>query len=482
MTAQMRTVPIISSAVLVFIAALTSLDAQPNDRLAWWREARFGKFIHWGLYSIPAGEWDGREVEGIGEWIMHRARIPVAEYERLAKKFNPIKFDAEEFARIAEDAGQKYMVTTAKHHDGFAMFRTQASNYNIVDATPFGRDSMKELAEACHRQHIRFGFYYSQTQDWHDPNGDGNTWDYDESKKDFATYFENLVKPQVRELLTQYGPIALIWFGTPNNITEKQSAELVDLVHTLQPACLVDGRIGHGKGDYHSMGDNEIPAKVLDYDWETPVTLNDTWGFKDNDHNWKSAQTLIRQLVEVVSKNGNYLLNVGPTAKGVIPKTSVERLHTVGDWLRVNGEAVYGAKASPYPYDFDWGAITSKPGKLYLIFFRWPKSEFVVYGSKSKVRSARLLSGGANLDVHQDFDPATGLHRVRIAVPFRAPDPRVSVIALDIDGYPMVICGACSSAAPQRQGRNPGRVPGQLPARGNNPVRFARILPHHVRQ
>ncbi len=340
--------------VLLMTGSLAA--ARPrSDRMDWWREARFGMFIHWGLFAVPAGEWKGAPIQGIGEWIMNRAKIPVAEYELLARRFDPVKFNAEEWVRLATAAGQKYIVITAKHHDGFAMYRSAVSKYNIVDATPFGRDPMKELAEACRRHGLRLCFYYSQAQDWHHPDGAGNTWDYDESNKNFARYLDDLAKPQVREILTQYGLIGLIWFDTPMKMTREQSIEFRDLVHELQPQCLVSGRVGNDVGDYRSMGDNQIPVKVLDYDWETPVTLNDTWGFKKDDQNWKSTQTLIRQLVDVVSKNGNYLLNVGPTAEGLIPQPSVNRLIELGKWLRTNGEAVYGARPSPFPYEFDWG-------------------------------------------------------------------------------------------------------------------------------
>jgi alpha-L-fucosidase len=432
---------------MIVVIASCKLQAQTapaaaNQRLAWWRDAHFGMFIHWGLYAIPAGEWKGQQIPGIGEWIMNRAKIPVREYEQLAKQFNPVKFNADEWVRVAKEAGQKYMVITAKHHDGFAMFHSRVSKYNIYDATPFHRDPIAELAAACKRQGMRLGFYYSQTQDWHDPNGNGNNWDYDESKKDFNKYLHELAIPQVRELLTQYGPVALIWFDTPRIITEQQSKELVDLVHKLQPNCLVDGRVGHDVGDYRSMGDNQIPVKLLDYDWETPVTLNDTWGFKKNDNNWKSPQTLIRQLVDVVSKNGNYLLNVGPTPEGVIPQPSVDRLMAVGKWLRTNGDAVYGAKASPFPYEQEWGSITLKPGKLFMNVTEWPKSEFVLYGLKSKVKGARLLANpGQPLRVSQSYDQQKDLYSVRIALPGAAPDPDVSVIALDIDGTADVQAG-----------------------------------------
>ncbi len=429
-------------AIGLMAASLGSAQQDParEKRIEWWRQARFGMFIHWGLYAVPAGEWKGKPVPGIGEWIMNRARIPVKEYEQLAGQFNPVKFDADAWVRLASRAGQRYIVITSKHHDGFAMFHSRVSPYNIVDATPFKRDVMKELAEACRKYGVKLCFYYSQSQDWHHPDGLGNTWDYDEGKKDFARYLNELVKPHVREILTNYGPIGLIWFDTPMRITREQSRELAGLVHSIQPDCLVSGRIGNDVGDYRSMGDNQIPAKVMDYDWETPVTLNDTWGFKKDDQNWKSPQTLIRQLVDVVSKNGNYLLNVGPTAEGIIPQPSVDRLLAVGKWLEVNGEAVSGAQPSPYPYEFEWGSITSKPGRLYLHIIDWPKQrDFMLYGLKSKVKSVRLLAAPATpLKFMQIQDRAVKLTVLRIALPPTPPDSDVSVVALEMDGTPVV--------------------------------------------
>ena len=329
------------------VGAAQRPDARKDPRLEWFRAARFGMFIHWGLYAIPAGAWRGQPIPGIGEWLMLRARVPVAEYEQLATQFNPVQFAAESWASVAAQAGARYVVITAKHHDGFCMFRTQFTNYNIVDATPFARDPMGELAEACRRHGLRFCFYYSQTQDWHHPNGDGNDWDYDEGRKDFDGYVEDYVKPQVRELLTNYGPIGLIWFDTPKRMTREQSRSLVDLVHQLQPECLVNGRIGNDLGDYAESRDNVIPGDAQRSDWEVPATINDTWGYKSDDHNWKSPVELVRRLVDVASKDGNYLLNVGPTALGVIPEPSVERMHTIGTWLRRYGESIYETSAGP---------------------------------------------------------------------------------------------------------------------------------------
>lgn len=417
------------------VASTVSNEEQKEKRLRWWREARFGMFIHWGLYAVPAGEWKGQPIPGIGEWIMNRAKIPVSEYELLTRQFNPVKFNADEWVKVAKDAGMKYLVITSKHHDGFAMYDSEASPFNIVDATPFKRDVLKELAAACQKAGIRLGFYYSQTQDWHEPNAVGNDWDFpDESKKSFARYLEEKVKPQVRELLTNYGPIGLIWFDTPRNITREQSQELVDLVHNIQPDCLVSGRVGHGLGDYDSVGDNQISVGKVSRDWETPVTLNDTWGFKKDDHNWKSTAILIRQMLQVISRGGNYLLNVGPTAEGIIPEPSVERLAEVGQWLRVNNEAVYGNGPDPFAYELPWGLITTRPGKLYLHVFDWPRKELVLYGLKSKVQRAYLLANQKELKLKVEADKTIDHYALHIQLPATPPDKHDSIIVLQVEG------------------------------------------------
>lgn len=417
--------------------AAPSTGAEREKRLEWWREARFGMFIHWGLYAVPAGEWKGQPVAGLGEWIMNRAKIPVAEYEQLAKQFNPVNFNADEWVAVAKRAGMKYIVITSKHHDGFAMFGSKVSKYNIVDATPFHRDPLKDLAAAAQRAGMKLGFYYSQTQDWHEPDGIGNTWDWsDERKKNFQKYYDEKVLPQVRELLTNYGPVALIWFDTPRNITKEQSQQLADLVHSLQPKCLVSGRVGHGLGDYDSAGDNQISAASMKREWETPVTLNDTWGFKKDDNNWKSPTVLIRQMAQVASAGGNYLLNVGPTAEGVIPRPSVERLAEVGKWMHTNGESIYGTSAGPFPYELPWGVMTTKPGKLYLHLFNWPKDEFALFGVKNKITRAYLLSDPKRrpLTIAQDSDQALNHYALRVNVPGAQPDPADSVVVLETSG------------------------------------------------
>jgi alpha-L-fucosidase len=387
------------TAPLMTFAADTPPPADPESpaakeqRLAWFRHDKFGLFIHWGLYAIPAGYWKGERSPGIGEWIMNRMKIPAAEYAQLATQFNPVRFDAEAWAQLAEDAGMKYVVITSKHHDGFALFQSAASPYNVADATPFKRDVIKELAAACARHGLRFGVYYSQSQDWHEPGGTGNSWDFPSNEeKDrsgaYDAYLDNKVEPQLRELLTHYGPLCLIWFDTPQMMTGDRPKRLTDIVRSLQPATLIDGRLGQ-VGDYRSTGDNVIPAKAADDAWEVPATLNHTWGFRSDDHNWKSPGELVFKLVDIVSKGGNYLLNVGPQADGVIPQPSQDNLREVGKWLKANGDAIYGTTHSPFGEEFgdyatklkdakgqpvflpfnDW-RCTAKPGKLYFTLFR----------------------------------------------------------------------------------------------------------------
>jgi alpha-L-fucosidase len=415
--------------------AVAESKAEHDRRMKWFRDARFGMFIHWGLYAVPAGEWKGKLIPGLGEWIMNRAKIPVSEYELLTKQFNPVKFNADEWVKVAKDAGMKYLVITSKHHDGFAMYDSKVSGFDIVEATSFKRDPLKELAAACQKAGIKFGFYYSQTQDWHEPDAVGNDWDWpDDSKKNFSRYLEAKVKPQVRELLTNYGPIGLIWFDTPRNMTKEQSQMLADLVHSIQPDCLVSGRVGNGVGDYDSAGDNQISVGKVTRDWETPVTLNDTWGFKKDDQNWKSPAILIRQLLQVISRGGNYLLNVGPTSEGLIPDASVDRLAEVGQWLRINDEAVYGNGPSPFTYELPWGLITTRPGKLYLHVFDWPQKELVLYGLKSKVQRAYLLSNKKKLKIADQSEPGVDHYAWRIELPAAAPEKHDSIIVLDIKG------------------------------------------------
>ena len=400
--------------------------ANEDPRLDWWRQAKFGMFIHWGVYSIPAGVWNGEHIPGIGEWIMLRAEIPIAEYEKLAPQFNPVKYDADQIVKLAKAAGQKYIVLTSKHHDGFCLYGSRETDYNIVDGTPFGRDVLGELADACAREGIKLGLYYSQTQDWHHPDGFGNTWDFNEDEQDFADYIDNYVKPQVREILTNYGPICIIWFDTPRIIERHQSQELLELVHSLQPDCLVCGRLGNKLGDYATAQDNAIPPELqAEIDWETPATINDTWGFKTHDHNWKSPTQLIQNLVDIVSKGGNYLLNIGPDAEGAIPQPSIERLQAMGAWLDVNGESIYGTQPGPIQGAAAY-RTTQNGDTVYLHVFDWPADgRFALPGLDASSATWLDASCDAALSLAREGD------QLLIQGPSAAPSERVTVIKLE---------------------------------------------------
>jgi len=413
---------------------------QNEQRLQWWQEARFGMFIHWGLYALPAGTWNGQRVKGLSEWIMRNARIPIPEYEALAEKFCPDEFDADAWVELAQQAGMKYLVIGAKHHDGFCMFRSPGNPYNIVERTPFGRDPMAELADACRKRGIRLCFYYSQALDWHADGGAGH-WDeigtgpewlsYARPPEDFQRYLDEVVKPDLQALLTQYGPVGLIWFDTPVAITAEQSRALRDFVHALQPDCLVSGRVGHDVGDYGCLGDNEHPAGRVEGAWETPATLNDSWGYNASDQNWKSLADLLIRLVDCASKGVNFLLNVGPTAEGIIPQRS--RLEDLGAWLARNGESIYGTQSNPFPVDPTWGGITWKGHTLYLLVKQWPKDgKLRLFGLHTPVTSARLFPRSQNIEFHQDG------HVLTLFVPELAPEEIVSVLAVELTGTPGV--------------------------------------------
>ena len=322
------------------------------DAHKWFKEAKYGMMVHWGLYSLLGGEYKGEKVSSYAEWAQTYFRIPNAEYEKLATAFNPVYFNADEWVRFAKECGMKYIAVTSKHHEGFAMFKSRADKFNIVDATPFGRDVMAELAEACYKHDMKLGLYYSQDLDWHEKNGGGylsnhipnagttwdNSWDFpDEAHKDFAECFENKIMPQVEEILTGYGDLCLIWFDVPMTINESQSRRIYEAVKKYQPNCLINSRLGNGAYDYVSLGDNEIPDKLEDTTgkavdmnsiggfkpspyglYETAATLNDTWGFSYHDHNWKTPE-FIRSTREKLNGMGiNYLINVGPDPLGRI--------------------------------------------------------------------------------------------------------------------------------------------------------------------
>jgi alpha-L-fucosidase len=419
-------------------SADTELTEQ-DQRMAWWRDARFGLFIHWGLYAEPAGEWKGERIPGISEWIMLRARIPVKEYEKIAENFNPVKYDAEQWVLLAKEAGMKYIVITSKHHDGFAMFHSQASPYNIVDATPFDRDPLKELADACEKHGMRLGFYHSQAQDWHEPGGtyrgieQGEPhWDPDLEREPLMNYIEGKAIPQVKEILENYGGLDILWWDTPIGMTEEAAQKLKDIADQY-PQMLTNNRLYRPwPGDF-TTPEQHVPPTGLDYDWEVCMTMNTSWGYKYYDDNWKSSETLIRMLVDIASKGGNLLLNVGPTAEGLIPEPSVERLQEIGQWMAINSESIYGTDASPF-FKLPWGRctqrITKKGTVLYLHVFNWPDDGVLrVPGLVSKVKDVSLLS-----DRKQKLSSEFENGDLLIQLPGTAPDPVNTVIVVETRG------------------------------------------------
>ncbi|MFC1574455.1 alpha-L-fucosidase [Gemmatimonadota bacterium] len=396
-----------------------------DARMEWWRDARFGMFIHWGAYSVPAGVYQGEPVRGVGEWIMNSAQIPIPEYESFVAQFNPVRFDAEEWVRIAKDAGVKYIIITSKHHDGFSLWNSEVSEYDIMDASPFGRDILRELADAAEREGIRLGFYHS-IMDWHHPDAQGPHYPtYNTGEKSnpaFSRYAEDYLVPQVRELVRNYDP-AVLWFDGEwiPEWTHEMGLDLYGLVRSMKPDILINNRVDKGRQGMQGMnrsdqvyaGDFGTPEQeVLEgastLDWESCMTMNDTWGFKSTDENWKSAETLVHHLVDIAAKGGNYLLNVGPTAEGLIPSASVERLAEMGDWMEVNGEAIHGSRLWAHYEDGDQVRYTQVGDHIFAISLGWPGRQLILHRVEPE-RGSEIHLLGHDQPLTWSFDEEDGL-------------------------------------------------------------------------
>lgn len=385
---------------------------EEQKRISWWRDAKFGMFIHWGLYSQIAGYWKNQKITG-GEWCLKMHKLPIEEYRNLANYFNPVNFNADEWVSIAKSAGMKYMVITSKHHDGFAMYDSEVSEYNIVDATPFKRDPIMELSEACRRQGLKFGLYYSHSQDWNEPDGYGNNWSWPGYKRDFDKYLDEKSIPQIKEILTKYKP-DIIWFDTAGEITEERAYQISEICRNICPNVLINSRImiGKSKGlplyDYETGGDNEAFQQYHDVPWELCGTLNHSWAFKQWDTKFRSVNELLYHLIDAVSKNGNYLLNVGPTCEGEITESYISRLKQIGEWLDVNGEAIYNCGGTVWGTEFGeykqidgkrnfvalpavW-RCTSKENNIYIHVLDFPKDgKIMLPALKYKIVSSCIL-------------------------------------------------------------------------------------------
>lgn len=405
-----------------------------DTKQKWFKDAKYGLFIHWGLYSVLAGEYQGRRTNRIAEWIMNDLHIPIKEYEKTALNFNPVHFNADQLVKQAKQWGMKYIVFTTKHHEGFAMWDSHCSDYNVVKATPYGKDILRQLREACDKYHMKLGFYYSQAQDWHDP--DGYMQRRDNSYKDYEAYLERKCFPQLRELLTEYGDVALIWFDTPMGTTLEQSQRMVQFVKELQPQCIISGRIGNGLGEYMTTGDNFIPRLPYDSDWEVPATLNDTWGYSQFDHHWKNADEIIQLLVKINSRGGNYLLNIGPDGYGNIPKESIEILNKVGKYVQNNADAIYETqRVDIYPYELPWGEFTRKDYKLFIHVFK-PQKRLELLNISTPINGAYIVENHQDLSYFQGYT-CEGHDEIEIEIPENYKIRKNYCVCLELqDKYP----------------------------------------------
>ncbi len=453
----MKTKVLISS-IILSIVILTACSRPQKDylnepekekliRMAWWDEAKFGMFIHWGLYSIPAGEYLGvRTPSKNAEWIMHHMKIPISEYEKFASQFNPQSFNADEWVSLAKNAGMKYIVLTSKHHDGFCLWGSKYTKWDVMDATPFKRDIIKELAESCKREGIRLCFYHS-IMDWHHPDAqaifepDYNQRDKDKVNPNFPIYIKNYLKPQLKELLTKYGDIGVMWFDGEwiPDYTSEMAKDLYNYLRNMKPDLIINNRIDKGRQGMKGVnaegefaGDFGTPEQLIPdtgvpgLKWESCMTMNDSWGYHKLDDNWKSSETLIHNLIDIVSKGGNFLLNVGPTSEGLIPDPSVERLTAMGEWMKINSESIYGVEPSPFEKP-SWGRFSAKANRIYAYIFDWPEEGSLTIPELKSISKAWLLA-----DTQKSALKVTNSESgITIQLPAEAPDKIATVVVLE---------------------------------------------------
>ncbi|HWA26578.1 MAG TPA: alpha-L-fucosidase [Lacunisphaera sp.] len=421
------------------LRSLDDPDPARDARVAWHREARFGCFVHWGVYSGPAGEWQGRKGGTYSEHLMRSLEIPRATYlAEIVRPFNPTAFDADAWVKLMHDAGMRYLVITAKHHDGFAMYPSKVSDYNLTAQTAFKRDPMAELSAACKKYGLKFGFYYSHAWDWEHPDAIGNAWDYGapggesgwwEKRPDLipkaAKYVEEKSIPQIRELIAMYRP-DIIWFDTSSKTPPELCRRILEATRAAGPEVVINSRIGGGPfGDYRSTADRPAYFPEVFTHWEAIPTTNESYGYKPSDTSHKPPAHFIRLLAQAVGKGGNILMNIGPRGDGVIAPEDQAILRGIGAWMGANGESIYGCDRSPLPVQ-RWGASTRKGNRLYLHVFDWPADgKLVVAGLRSNALGARLLHGDE-----------VGLRRlgtddVELTLPASAPDAADSVVVLD---------------------------------------------------
>lgn len=464
-----------------FMMEWKEMQGSKEEALKNFNERKFGMFITWGAYSLPAGIWNGEKIKGLGEWIMHNGKIPRNDYKEMCRDFNPVKFNAEEWVKIAKMAGMKYIVAMPKHHDGFAMYESKITDYDIIDATPFDRDPMEELYLACKKYGINFSIYYSHAIDWMDGGDTGveeyvkslseeqkksrdpfglrwpaNTWD--PSPVSFTEYLEQKAKPQMEELLLKFPGMQEIWYDVPGRMTREQSFEFYKLAYDIQPSCLINSRVGNDFGDYWIPGDNKIPEGEEDHQsyWETPGTLNNTWGYKSYDMDWKSTKELLFWITEITSKGGNYLLNVGPTAEGVFPQKNIEQLKAIGKWMDIHGESVYGTTkwlvsregatslsmkgsgereregfhADFTPEDF-W--FSTKDNSLYVTSLKWPENNGVLIKSLLLPGEKRVIQNVSMLGSKRKLSWTLESNGLQVILPKKRPNPNGYVLKIVLE-------------------------------------------------